>query len=294
MSRAIRPLRIVGAAGGVALVAAGLLAAYWGFYKIAPLRHLSDPKWLAAHSESARWAEEQADYRRLGSSPDLCIRGDQIGFYGGKDWFLWLEERIRNPGSFRHCGCTEYALALMANRHVSHWKEWSDANRERSQEEWIRDGFLEYGVTVNLPPALDDPLPLIRLLGRKSWNFLWSGPQGSKAPGAVPSYIHYNAYRWLRDSGFDPGKFASTNPALVAEPEVMGGLLRFSQWRVTYPGHDGMGVLAFGKSSVDHSLARPASRMANPWVLAGFYAFLGVSIIGGFVLLFRCATRSSV
>jgi len=72
------------AAAGFVLVAAGLAAAYWWHYKLAPMRHLADPAWLSAHSETARWEEEQKDYRRFGSSPDLCFGGDRIGFYGDK------------------------------------------------------------------------------------------------------------------------------------------------------------------------------------------------------------------
>jgi hypothetical protein len=140
------------AGSGVVLLGAALLAGYWRHYKLGPRRHLSDPDWLDAHSGTARWEEEQNDYRRTRSSPDVCFRGDRIGYYGGKDWFLWLEEQIRNP-DFRHCGCTDYALALMANQQPPSWKEWTDANRARSQEEWIRDGFLKCGVTVHLPPG---------------------------------------------------------------------------------------------------------------------------------------------
>jgi hypothetical protein len=102
----------------------------------------------------------------------LCFRGDRIGFYGDKQWFLWLDDRIRNPERFRHCGCTEYALAWRANRHVVSWAQWTDANRSRSQEEWIRDGFMDYGVAAHLPPTSDDTLPLLRLVGRKSWKGL--------------------------------------------------------------------------------------------------------------------------
>jgi hypothetical protein len=48
------------------------------------MRHLADPKWLDAHTEKARWLEEQKDYQRMGSSPDLEFRGDRIGYYGDK------------------------------------------------------------------------------------------------------------------------------------------------------------------------------------------------------------------
>lgn len=269
------------------LVAAGLAAAYWWHYTLAPVRHLADPAWLAAHSEAARWEEEQKNYMRLGSAPDLLFRGDRIGFYGGKQWFLWLDERVRNPGNSGHCGCTEYALALMANRHVDSWAQWTDANRERSQEEWIRDGFLEYGVTAHLPPTSDDTLPLLRLLGRGSWSVLRGGPQGTNAPEAVPSYIHYNAYRWIRDSGFEPGEFMASNATVAAQSDITAGLLSYSQWRSAYPGHDGLGVLAFGKASEIQSDFDGRPLISRPWVVVGADSLIAACVIGGVFLIWR-------
>ena len=293
MIQAKRHIRSVLASVGLVLVAAGLMAAYWWHYRLAPMRHLADFGWLAAHSEAARWNEEQKDYRRTGNSPDLCFRGDQIGFYGGKEWFLWLEERIQNPEKFRHCGCTEYALALMANREAASWAQWTAANRSRSQEEWIRDGFLDYGVTVHLPPTPDDTLPLLRLLGRKSWNVLWAGPQGTNAPEAVPSYIHYNAYRWLRDSGFNPGKFVSSNATVAAESDIIQGLVKISQWRAAYPGNDGLGVLAFGKASASRSDFEMRPVIAKPWVVFGVNALIVTCTTGGAALVLRFTKRKA-
>lgn len=270
---------------GALFLSGGLTVGYWWLYKLAPMRHLIDPVWCARHSEAARWVEEQADYRRMGSSPDLCFRGDRIGFYGDKDWFLWLAERVRRPGKFRVCGCTEYALALTVNRHVSRWGEWADANRNRSQEEWIRDGFLDYGVMVHLPLQSEDTLPLLRFLNRKRWNFLWAGPQGTNVPEAVPSYVLYNAFRWLRDSGFQPGRFALSNAVLVTEPEVSGGLVRYSQWLASYPGDGGLGVLSFGRNASKNGSFEMLRPLTSPWFQVVIYTImmmpgaLGIALI---------------
>ena len=126
---------------GCLLIGAGVYAAYWWSYKLAPVRRLADPEWRAAHSARARWQEEQKKYIRLSASPDLCFAGDMIGYYGDKEWCLWLIDMMHGGGHFRVCGCTETALMMMANRHVQSWKEWADAHRDQTQEEWIRDGF---------------------------------------------------------------------------------------------------------------------------------------------------------
>lgn len=290
MIRTNRSVRLVLAGCGLLLLGVGLAVAYWWFYKIAPLRHLADPEWLAAHSEAARWAEEQKDYQRLGSSPDLCFRGDRIGFYGDKEWFLWLEEQIQDP-KFRHCGCTENVLALMTNQHVTEWGQWTEANRGRSQEEWIRDGFFRHGVKVHLPPQADDTIPLLRLLGRKSWDFLVGSPEDEEAQNAIPSYVQYNAYRWLRDSGFKPMEFTASNPKLLAESEISQGLLTFAAWRAAYPGRDGLGVLAFGSQTAKGTDLNRRPLIAEPWLAVAVSAFIAVFTIGGGMLFLRVIRR---
>lgn len=120
---------------GVFLIIAGVVIAYFWFYKFAPTRHLADSKWLETHSEKARWLEEQKDYKRMGSSPDLEFRGDRIGYYGDTKWFLWLRDKAATGKDFRVCGCTETALALMSNQHVDSWAEWVKTYQNRTQEE---------------------------------------------------------------------------------------------------------------------------------------------------------------
>ncbi len=205
---------------------------------------------------------------------------------------MWLEEQIRNP-QFRHCGCTEYALALMANQHTTAWDQWTEANRGHSQEEWIRDGFLRYGIKVHLPPERDDTVPLLRLLGRKSWDFLFSGPEGAETQNAIPSYVHYNAYRWLRDSGFEPLEFASSNPSLAANSEISQGLLTFAAWRAAYPGRDRLGVLALGPQSAMGANSNLRLLVAEPWLVVAVNAFIAIFTIGG-GMMFLWGIKSNV
>jgi hypothetical protein len=227
------------------------------------MRHLADSKWLETHTEKARWLEEQKDYKRMGSSPDLEFRGDRIGYYGDKKWFLWLEDKATTDPSFRVCGCTETALALMSNQHVDSWEAWMKTNRNRTQEEWIRDGFSKYGVSAHLPPEAGDVEPLLKLIRSKRWNFLQGGPQGTNAPEAIPDYVQYNAFRWLRDSGFSPATFARSNATLVASPDMTVALLKYENWDSAFVNaeRDNLGVLAFAKKAdLDSGLRRCCSR----------------------------------
>ena len=234
---------------GFLFVATTIVGAYFWFYKIAPMRHLASRQWLEIHSEQARWIEEQKDYKRMGSSPDLEFRGDRIGFYGDKSWFMWLEGKASTDKNFRVCGCTETALALMSNQDTNSWEDWLKTNRNKTQEEWIQDGFSQYGVIVHPPPDQRDVEPLLKLIGRKRWNFLMGGPQGTNAPEAIPDYVQYNAFRWLRDSGFKPGQFTFSNATEVATQNLTLALVKYSQMEGSFPANNNLGVLAFGKQS---------------------------------------------
>ena len=289
MFRVKRYVRTAVAVLGLAMVAASGIAVYIWHYQLAPMRHLADPVWVATHSEAARWAEEQENYRRIGASPDLFWRGDRIGVYGNKEWFLWLEERLRNARNFRRCGCTRAALELMANRRPTSLHQWTAANRERSQEEWIKDGFLDHGVTVHLPPTPDDTVPLLKLLGQEPGDEL----QAEDTPDHAPGYVRYNAFRWLRDSGFDPLKFTLSNAALAAQPDISAGLQAYAQWQAAYPSHNGLGVLAFGQheaedTDLDWDWVAP---IAKPWFAFSVNAVIVICALGGILLTFYAMKR---
>ncbi len=119
-----------------------------------------------------------------------------------------------------------------------------------------------------------------------------AGPQGTNAPQAVPSYVQFNAYRWLRDSGFSPSKFAASNATVAAESEVSGGLVKFSQWFAVYPGRDGLGVLSFGRHSAE-SWVFGVPVIVNRWFVVGVDAFIAISTIGGGVLVLRFRRRKA-
>lgn len=277
---------------GWLLICAGVFVAYWWFYKLVPMRHLADPKWRAAHSVLARWEEEQKKYHRLSASPDLCFAGDMIGYYGDKQWCLWLIEKMYGGGNFRVCGCTENALMLMANRHEQSWKDWADAHRDETQEEWIRDGFAKRDIKVHLPPQPEDTVPLLVVLGRKMWSTLRGGPQGTNAPEAFPGYFQYNAFRWLRDSGFDQTTFAVSNAPALTSDVVRVGLMQYTKWSTTYPKHDGVGILAFGKAPDNDDGFRGTPPILHPWFQATAWLLAIGPVVAGCMML--CWRRKGV
>lgn len=269
---------------GCLLIGVGVFVAYWWFYKLTPLRRLADREWRATHSARAHWQEEQKKYIRFGASPDLCFSGDMIGYYGDKAWCLWLIDKMHGGGNFRVCGCTETALMMMTNRHEKSWKEWADAHGDKTQEEWIREGFAQRGVTVHLPPQPADTVPLLEVLGRKTLSTFWTGPQESNDPDALPAYFQYNAFRWLRDSGFEPVSMAVSSAPELSSDVVRTGLVHYGEWNAAFPKPAGVGILAFGKKEAGSSWEIPRHIIfgihAAAWLLVATPILLGSVVLG--------------
>ena len=271
---------------GCLLIFGSIFVAYWWFYKLIPIKHLTDEQWLQRHTEKARWNEEQKKYSRLGLSPDLCNSGDRIGYYGNKKWFEWLVGKIQNPHDFRLCGCTETALMFMTNHYEKSWINWLNANRHKTQEKWIQSGFAKIAVKVHLPPTPADIKPLLRLLGQESWNVLWRGPKNKDNKEAVPSYIKYNAFRWLRDSGFDPLKYSLEHTAIPED--IKSGLLHYDDWNKMFPKKNAVGILFIAENSSppeEPFLIEPPPLILEARFTAVVYMLIILPFIGGLLLI---------
>jgi hypothetical protein len=60
-------------------------------------------------------------------------------------------------------------------------------------------------------------------------------------------HLKHNAFRCLRESGFDPVQYAISHPPLSADIER--GLLEYAQRERRWPAANGLGILPFGKTS---------------------------------------------
>jgi hypothetical protein len=121
-----------------------------------------------------------------------------IGYYGDEKWLKWLINKMKEP-NFRVCGCTETVLMHMTNQYHEDWDKWLDKNKDKTQEQWIEDGFAKSGLKISYPPKTKDIRPLLELLGGETWNVLYGGPKDEKtAPKTVPSYMKYNALLFAR------------------------------------------------------------------------------------------------
>ena len=194
---------------------------------------------------------------------------------------------MQNPKRFRVCGCTETALMFMANRYEKSWGEWLDNNKNRAQEEWIQNGFNKVGINVHIPPSSEDVEPLLKLMGQKTWDVLFGGPKDEKkTPEAVPSYIKYNAFRWLRDSGFDPLKYVLDHPSI--QEDIKLGLMQYKQWNDLFPKRNGVGILfaTENKKGDDDDGLRPPPITQAKYIALVYFLIILPFIVGGLLIMF--------
>lgn len=234
--------------GGVLLLLAGFLAAYGWHFTLAPWRRTFDPKWVNSHSPLEYWREAQKGIRRCAWSHD---DGFTVGMFGDKSWAEWIMRHVK-PGTAMDCMGTPChsatAMRSLSNQDVGEdgdaWLDWWEKNRTKSQEEWIEDGFRQRGLAIDVPPTPEQAPLLLEVLGSSETNK--SGAE-----------LKYNAFRCLRDSGFEPVAFVLSNRTVSAEIER--GLLKYAVFQRRWPAAGGVGILPFGKTEdACDSVALPA------------------------------------
>lgn len=234
-----KPLfRIVAGAAGVLLLAAGLWTAWWWFYTMAPVRRTLDQRWIDSHSQQEYWQEVQSGIRRGTWTHD---DGFTVGWYGDKSWAEWIMARVK-PGDSMYClgavlfhsqSSMQHITNQDAGRDADGWLVWWAKNKDRSQREWMIDGFALHGVKVDFPPTPQQTETLLGLLGSA----------GDDEKSATPDYVQYNAFRWLRDSGFEPVPYLLSLDA-VSE-EASAGIRKYAQWEERFPRACNVGILKF-------------------------------------------------
>ena len=263
------------------LLCAGLYCGYWWCYKCAPWRRTLSPEWYTSHSQREFWQEVQEGIRRGMWSHD---DGFTVGQYGDKSWAEWIMDRV-TPGTSMSClGAvlthSASAMRCITNHDVGDdadaWLAWWNENRLKSQEEWIADGFRQRGFDISVPPLPEQTPVLLAVLGK-------SEVKGAKA---IPEEMKYNAFRCLRDSGFEPVAFAIANRTLSAETER--GLLEYVKKERRWPAACGVGVLPFGQRDTDGQRSYPALLTPRFQITANALVF-GPLLLGAALLL--CSFR---
>jgi hypothetical protein len=233
---------------GIVLSVAGLGTGYFWFYHWGPMRRYYDPTWCREHSEAACWEEYQACVHRSGWTHDGFA---EVGRSGDKQWAQWIVDHIQADDDLLGCnaGHKDHGLRLLTNQDAGNsaaaWLAWWEQNKSKSQEDWIREGFRKYDVNLQEPLTPANIVALLRLTAYTE-----------DENGRAPDYVQYNAFRWLRDSDFDPDRFAVKDIPAKEADRVLQGLVRFARLSGEHPKNNGVGVLNLGEPS-DYSDIKP-------------------------------------
>ncbi len=261
---------------GVALLAVGMCASYWWYYRVAPYRKMYDPDWCREHSTLAYWEAFRSCYDRHEWPHDAV----SIGKAGDKGFMATLIARIRPGDGISECdfGHVAHLFPYITNQDVgdesSAWLAWWKTNQTKSQVDWIRDGFAARGISVTTQLQGVVIVPLLEIIGNTDTN------QATR----IPPFLKYNAFRWLRDSGFEPVLYAVSNLTAATDVQTKNGLIAYAKWERTNPRRDAIGVLSFGQ------LIDPWTGWTKPIIfesrfLATIYSAIYGAPLLGFALL---------
>jgi hypothetical protein len=271
-------MRVIGAT----LVVSGLVAGYYWFYVFAPMRRMYDPAWYVRHSHTAYWEECQSGLNRYGWDHDS---GHLVGRFGDKQFFQRIISKVKPDDDIESCsvGHKHAALSLMTNQDAGDaagWLAWWEENKSKSQEDWIRDGFRKFSIDVQSPLTPSNIIALLKITQTTD-----------KKKCDVPNYVQYNAFRWLRDSDFDPRKFSLKDIPATDGDAVLQGLVHFAQRSGEFPKNDGLGILCLGKPP---DTSHVAPQLAMPRFKAIANAIVFVPLCSGLLLLWASFRRRKI
>ncbi len=216
-----------------------------------------------------------------------------IGMFGDPSWAAILAAKV-SSGEGIGClggGHLDAGLSLLTNHAppddsdkqaiAKFWGAWWETHQHLSQEDWLCLGFEKAGVTLHQRPSKEDWPTLLALLGQvqQPGESDYSYEEDGSQVEVAPDHLRYNAYRWLRDSGFEPIRFVIGQGG-QASTETKNGLLEYQRqerkFRTALPGR-----LAFAPGDdwgwglgVDRTpvALQPKGQIITHLILAGIFA----------------------
>jgi hypothetical protein len=220
-----RSLRLV---LGWLLIIAGAGCAMGHWFLVVPWLQGKEPDYTPHLSVQGYWDSKQT---HLKWGRWWHEDGWVVGLFGDKAWAERLMQWMAAGKEMENCGNGhwEEALPFITNHKLAFsnsgqaWQDWWKSNKHKTQEEWIQDGFKNHGFEIGLPPAKEDWPHLLTLMGSSA------GPEPALEDGSgqpqqhtYPFHARYNAYRWLRDSGFEPAFYVLSHRHEISGEALSG------------------------------------------------------------------------
>lgn len=209
------------------------MAFVW-FIWLAPVKRVNSQSWWEQHSNQAHWEESQKSVFRIGVTHDVGI---EIGEWGDKKWAAWIINYIKPGQEIAECNSSHLgeALADITNHQLKPeaetWLAWWKTNQNKSQVEWIREGFAEKGVILQEPLTTNNMIDLLKLSHLSTNSPIYAG-----IPSCSRGSLRMNAFRWLRDSGirhWDVFRIWDSDTSKIPEADkkqIIRALLDYAEW----------------------------------------------------------------
>lgn len=275
---------------GCLLICVSLLLAIVWFGWVLPYFRRFDPNWSQQFTRKAYWFSVEKHIRRFGWTHDDSL---EVGVYGDKAWAQWIIAKAEAGQEIANCGnighkdnalrcitCNDPARGVQWDSEPQ-WLSWWATNKKKSQVEWIRAGLQEQGVIVHLPAIPEDYESLLSLLGNSNTNM----------EEKIPDFVKYNAFRWLRDSGFQSVEFALSNVTVETPKVVRDGLLKYHRLERHYPTLDEIGRLEFA-STPNSSHESYRIEFFTPRYQVPAYTAMLAPCLAGVALLIRSRSKA--
>lgn len=201
----------------------GLAVGWLWFVWMLPMRRLVDADWLQRHSALEQYRVSVVAMKRMGGTHASRNLLFDLRAGADKEMVAWLIEE--GPDGF---GYAREILMAATNREFGNdraeWKEWWLQNRDATQEDWIRAGFVERGLQADETVDTEQFLALLAAIGNPddAW---WK---------------KFNASRWLRDHHWDP---AEQGREVTLDGIEMAGLETHLWMLQAHPARSGAGLL---------------------------------------------------
>ena len=166
------------------------------------------------------------------------MSGSFLELWGNKDSAAWLINEFK--ASRTHDGCDDghldMALPNITNQELGSdtnaWIAWWNRNSQKTQEEWIRDGFAQRGLELHRQLTTNNIIALLKILGAP-------GVKTNDAKLNFSRAYRYNAFRWLRDAGVAPKEVDYDLLPADERTVVIRGLIIYAGDLGTFANHPG-------------------------------------------------------
>jgi hypothetical protein len=223
---------------GIFLLAASGLAAFGWFVWLAPVRHLSDFAWLDKHTPKQTWTELQRELKHHAYYSHES--GSFLELWGDKEAAGWLIEEFKAGRTHDGCddGHLDMALPFITNQELGYetnaWIAWWGTNSQKTQEEWIRDGFAKRGINLTRQLTTNNTITLLKLLDRQTTNIV-----NAAGSNKISASLRYNSFRWLRDAGVETRNVDFASLPESEKNSVARGLIVYGNDLGAFANHPG-------------------------------------------------------